>query len=326
MQLVLNKYGISLSVKDGLFRVKHDDKEQKIPIEKVRSIILHRSAKITSDVFFEAIDHEIDILFFNKIGKPQGRIWSHKYGSISTIRKNQVKFAQGGAGAKWIKELITNKISNQVALLLTVGKPDGTGEREIRKAIEKLQGYLEKIKMLEIENIQEVAPKLRGWEGNCSRLYFRCISNNLPEQYRFEDRSQHPAFDMFNALLNYAYGILYSKIEGAMIMAGIDPYVGVMHRDEYNRPVLVFDAIENFRVWADFVVVNLCMQQIIFKEFFEIENGVYYLNSQGKRILIQSFNDYFDEVTGLKGVQRSRNQHLVIFAQKLATKIKSLTV
>ena len=109
-------------------------------------------------------------------------------------------------------------------------------------------------------------------------------------------------------------------------MAGIDPYVGVMHRDEYNRPVLVFDAIENFRVWADFVVVNLCMQQIIFKEYFEIENNVYYLNSEGKRILIQSFNDYFDEVTGLKGVQRSRNQHLVIFAQKLATKIKSLTV
>lgn len=325
MQLVLNKYGISLSVKDGLFRVKHDDKEQKIPIEKIQSIILHRAAQITSDVFFEAIDHEIDILFFNKIGKPQGRIWSHKYGSISTIRKNQVRFAQGSAGAKWIKELITNKVGNQVALLLTVGKPDGTTEREIRKAIDKLQGYLEKIKMLKIENIQDVAPKLRGWEGNCSRLYFRCISNNLPEQYRFEERSQHPAFDMFNALLNYAYGILYSKIEGVMIMAGIDPYVGVMHRDEYNRPVLVFDAIENFRVWADFVVVNLCMQQIIFKEFFEIENSVYYLNGQGKRILIQSFNDYFDEVTGLKGVQRSRNQHLVIFAQKLATKIKSLT-
>jgi len=324
MQLVLNKYGISLSVRDGLFLIRHQDKEQKVPAEKVTSIILNKAASITTDVMFEAIEREIEILLLSKTGQPVGRIWSNKYGSVSAIRKNQVRFAQSRAGVEWVKKMLINKLNNQTALLLTLGRPDGTGDDAIKRDIEKIEAYKEKIEAAGAEHIDEIAGSLRGWEGNCSRIYFTCISNNLPEQYRFTERSKHPAFDMFNAMLNYAYGILYSKIEGVLIQAGIDPYLGVMHRDEYNRPVLVYDVIENFRVWADYVVVNLFVQQVVFREFFEIDNGVFYLNEQGKRILIQSTNDYYEEPVSINGVQRSRNQHLLLFAQKLSTRLKSL--
>jgi CRISPR-associated protein Cas1 len=177
---------------------------------------------------------------------------------------------------------------------------------------------------VDAESISDVAARLRGYEGNASRVFFECVNVHLPEQYKFNGRSQHPAFDMFNAMLNYSYGILYNKIEGALIKAGIDPYIGVMHRDDYNRPVLVYDAIESFRAWAEYVVINLCMQQIIFQEFFDIENGVFYLNHHAKRILIQSFNDYFEDVIQIKGTERSRNQHIILSCQKLATKLKNL--
>ena len=71
-----------------------------------------------------------------------------------------------------------------------------------------------------------------------------------------------------------------------MIKAGIDPFLGLFHRDEYNRPVFVYDVIEIFRYWADITVINLCMQQVIFPEFFEDENGAKFLHNDGKRILI----------------------------------------
>jgi CRISPR-associated protein Cas1 len=35
---------------------------------------------------------------------------------------------------------------------------------------------------------------------------------------------------------------------GCLNKSRYDPYVGVMHRDEYNRPVLAYDVIEKFRV------------------------------------------------------------------------------
>ena len=322
MQLILDKRGIHLSVEDGLFKVKVQDQLQHIPVSKLKSIVMHKSASLTTDAILLAIENEIEILFFNKIGQSQGRIWSHKYGSVSAIRKNQIQFSQNKKGASWVLQNISKKIKNQSALLLTLGKPDGSTHQMIENAIEKLQKPIQKLAQLKFENIKEIADKVRGYEGSASRVYWECINHHLPPQYRFDKRSQHPALDMFNAMLNYAYGILYSRIESALIQAGIDPYIGIMHRDEYNRPVFVYDFIEPYRIWADYVVLNLCMQQIIFIEFFDIENNVFYLNAQGKRILIQSFNDYFEDPIKLSGVYKSRNGHLLLHAQKLATQLK----
>jgi len=322
MQLVLDKRGVHLSVEDGLFKVKVEDQLQRLPVTKLSSIIMHKSASLTTDAVLLAIENEIEILFFNKLGQSQGRIWSHKYGSVSVIRKNQIAFSRNVKGAKWVIKNITKKIKNQSALLLTLGKPDGSTDKIIEKAIEKLQKPLQKLAALEFETVKDVAEKIRGYEGNASRIYWSCINYHLPPQYQFEKRSQHPAFDMFNAMLNYAYGILYSKIESVLIQAGLDPYMGIMHRDDYNRPVFVYDFIEPYRIWADYVVLHLCMQQIIFVEFFDVENHVFYLNAQGKRILIQSFNDYFEDIIRLNGIDRSRNGHLLLHAQKLATQLK----
>jgi len=136
-------------------------------------------------------------------------------------------------------------------------------------------------------------------------------------------RQQHPAEDITNCLLNYAYGILYGKIEGALIKAGIDPYVGIFHRDDYNRPVLVFDVIERYRVWADYVVLTLAMQEAINEDCYSVrDDGSFWLEALGKRILIQSLNDYLDEVVALKGIQRSRENQLFQYAQELAQKFK----
>lgn len=323
MQLFIQKRGAYLGIDEGLFKVRVQNELQKLPVSKVKSIVMHQSATISTDAIFTAIENGIEIVFMDKIGKSKGRIWSHKFGSISKIRKNQIQFSQSEEGAKWIINTILTKIKNQKAILLTLGFPDDSTKNIIDESIDKLDNILEKIQKLSANNIGEIANKLRGYEGNASREYFSCMSFHLPPEYQFDKRSKHPAFDMFNSLLNYAYGILYSKIENALILAGIDPYLGIMHRDDFNKPVFVYDFIESYRNWADYVVIHLCMQQVIFIEFFKIENDVYYLNDQGKRILVQAFNDYFESVIKRKGIDRSRLEHIKIDAQKMATMLQN---
>jgi CRISPR-associated endonuclease Cas1 len=72
----------------------------------------------------------------------------------------------------------------------------------------------------------------------------------------FKGRSSRPAEDPFNAFLNYAYGVLYSRVEKALIIAGVDPFVGFMHRDDYNMKSMVFDFIEPYRIYAEETVFN----------------------------------------------------------------------
>ena len=281
--------------------------------------MISKGAKISSDAALLAIDNEVEILFVDGIGRPQGRIWSIKYGSVSTIRRKQLDFTLSSKSVVWIKQMLQEKINNQIALLLSITPMDWEQKPKLDKVTRRLNDYKTKIDEKKAELISDIAPSLRGWEGAASRYYFEIISDLLPTQYKIEGRSQHPATDVFNCLLNYGYGVLYGKVEGALIKAGLDPYVGVMHREDYNRPVLVFDVIEKFRIWIDYVVFKLLQQEVINEDCYIIkEDGSYWLDGLGKRILIQAINDYFDEVVNISNLNRSRQNHINMFATKLA--------
>lgn len=325
MEIVINTYGTKVSLYEGMLVIKNELSEKKISLKQVDSILINKGCSISSDVIYSVIENNIDMTFGSRTGKPVGRVWGVNFGSVSTIRKQQLAFSQSTDATKLVAEILIRKIQNQQSVMLLLH----TASRQTDKVIEKwsvfLEKYIEKFRSIPESKIEEISDTFRGWEGYCSKKYFETINIHLPEQYRFEKRSKRPASDMFNALLNYSFGILYSKVEVALIKAGIDPYIGIFHRDEYNRPVLVYDIIELFRYWAEIVVVKLCMQQIIFPEFFDIENDGYFLNSDGKRILIQSFNDYMEEIISLNGLERSRNTHIEQYAFSLARLFKEFS-
>ncbi|KAA6341692.1 CRISPR-associated endonuclease Cas1 [termite gut metagenome] len=324
MELILNTFGTSLSRDNEGFVITYKDGRQRIPTENIKSIQISRGAQITSDAVILAVEKEIEVLFTDKAGTPIGRIWSPKYGSISIIRKGQLNFTFSKESVKWIKDLIRKKIENQQALLLTMKINNEVDRRATEKAINRLEDYRQKIETIDGEIVSDIAPTLRGWEGVASKIYFEAMNRFLPEEYRFENRSQHPAMDVVNAFLNYGYGILYGKVEGALIKTGIDPYIGVLHRDDYNRPVLVYDVIELYRVWVEYVVYNLTAQRVVTDEYYSMkEDGSYWLEGLGRRVLIQSINDYLDETIQLKGVTRSRMHQIFLYAQDLAQQFKT---
>lgn len=319
MNIFLNTFGTSLAKENDNFVVIHKDGKQFIQPDMLKSICISRGAQITSDAALLAINNEIDVLFVDNMGKPIGRIWSNKFGSITTIRHKQLEFVFSKKAVVWIKKMIMQKIDNQVALLISLVPDNHELNKTTNASCNKLNDYKRKIECAEAEIVSDIASSLRGWEGASSRIYFEILNLFLPDEYKFNGRSQHPAMDMFNSLLNYGYGILYGKIEGALIKAGIDPYIGVFHRDDYNRPVLVYDVIEKYRVWIDYVVMNLCMQKAINEDCVLIkEDGSFWLETLGKRILIQSVNDYLNEIILLNGNERSRMTHIDLYAQSLA--------
>lgn len=323
MELILNTFGVSLNRDNEAFVITQKGERHRIPVDDIKSIQISRGAQITSDAVMLAIENEIEVLFMDRGGKPMGRVWSPRYGSISTIRKGQLNFTSSHAALEWIKEVIMQKMENQQALMLLL-QPRETGlERERKRNIDRIEDYRNKVSKLEGEMVSDVAPTLRGWEGQASRIYFATIVKYLPEEFQFEQRSQHPAMDVANAFLNYGYGILYGKVEGSLIKAGVDPYIGILHRDDYNRPVLVYDVIELYRIWVDYVVFTLLAQNGITDECYSIrEDGSYWLEPLGRRILIQSLNDYLDETISKGGVVRSRLTHMNLYIQNLAQKLK----
>ena len=139
-----------------------------------------------------------------------------------------------------------------------------------------------------------------GFEGTAGRAYFQCLSKLMPEKYIFKGRSRQPAKDPFNAALNYCYGILYSRIEKACILAGLDPYVGFLHTDNYNKKSMVFDLIEPFRIYAEQTAVYLFTGKKIKDEYFRATDNAVSLNDKGKPVVVDAINSHMEETVRYK--------------------------
>src|SRR5690554_3676774 len=135
MDLILNSFGTSLSRDNECFMILHKDGKQRLPTDGISSIHISRGAQITSDAVLLAIEKEIEILFMNKSGEPVGRVWSNKYGSVSTIRKGQLNFTFSKDAIDWIKEVICQKMENQQALILTMNAENESDSQRVNKSV-----------------------------------------------------------------------------------------------------------------------------------------------------------------------------------------------
>ncbi|MGB9730749.1 MULTISPECIES: CRISPR-associated endonuclease Cas1 [Calditerrivibrio] len=320
MQLVINTYGAFIQKNGNCFRVKIEDKVLDISANKISSILISTSATITTDVIKHALEHNIDIVFLDDFGDPYGRIWHPKLGSTTLIRRKQLEISEKEEGLKLAISWIENKFQNQIELLKKLRETRPQRSAEITSYIEKLKNIQNKLKTLS-GTIDDCRNYLLSIEGEGGRVYFEYISNLMPDKYKFEGRSRNPAKDAFNALLNYAYGVLYSKVEKACIIAGLDPYVGIIHTDHYNKKSFVFDLIENYRIWADSIVINMIAGRKVKDDFFEASGEGIKLNKEGKSELISELNNYLDEKIRYKGRNVKREYVIQLDCHSIANSL-----
>lgn len=317
MQLVINTYGSYLQKSGDCFKIKTDEKVFEISCKKVSSILISTAAYITTDAVKMAMENNIDIVFIDDFGNPYGRVWHPKLGSTTLIRRKQLEIAETEEGLRLALEWVRTKFNNQIDFLKRLRKTRPHKSAEITAYIEKLQKTASGVDSL-TGTIGDCRGTIMGIEGIGGRIYFDALSSLMPDRFRFEGRSRNPAKDEFNALLNYAYGVLYSLVEKACIIAGLDPYVGFIHTDHYNKKSLVFDLIENYRIWADETVVNLFASRRVKVEHFDkIPNG-FTLNKEGKEVLLTAFNTYMDESIRYRGRNIKRSNIIQFDCHRIA--------
>jgi len=294
MQLVINTRGSYLRRKEGNFLIKNEEQSFEVSVKKVSSILITTAVLLSTDAIKLAMDHNIDIIFLDNYGHPFGRVWHSKLGSTTLIRRRQLEIAETEDGLKLALEWVDTKFSNQIEFLQRLRESRSRKSAQITAYIEKLQKVRSKLNDLS-GVISEARQQILGIEGMSGRIYFEAINSLMPDRFKFNGRSRNPAKDEFNCLLNYAYGVLYSKVEKACILAGLDPYVGIIHTDHYNKKSMVFDLIENYRIWADEVVVRLFAARKVKQDYFDkFENGLT-LNREGKACLLEVLNEFLNE-------------------------------
>jgi len=318
MQLVINSPGVFITQKDECFRLKRKDDVLDVSPHKVESIIISNQAMISTQAIAQALEHNIDIIFLNSFGDPVGRIWFSKMGSTALIRRKQLEVAEKSEGTRLVIDMINQKLVNHVRFLKKLMSARPGRESIFTKPIEIIERATRDVNLKKGEDISKVRNHLMGLEGMAGKAYFQCLSKIMPEKYQFPKRSRRPAEDPFNAVLNYCFGILYSRVEKACILSGLDPYVGFMHTDNYNKKSFVFDLIEPFRIYGEQTSVYLFTGKKIKDDYFDIKDKSVFLNKNGKPVVIEAMNRHMEEKIRYRGKNVKRKYIIQHEAHRMA--------
>lgn len=87
---------------------------------------------------------------------------------------------------------------------------------------------------------------LRLYEAKWSKKLWEILAEFIPRDYGFTGRDPK-ARDPVNSSISYTYAVIYTLSTHALVAAGLDPYVGVIHSERAGRTSLTYDFSEMFK-------------------------------------------------------------------------------
>jgi len=225
--------------------------EEEIPLFRVGEILVPpRGVTISSDLVEEAVSRGIPITFLSSNGQPYAMLTSPMLTATTQTRRAQLRALENEKGAQLVKKLVGAKLRNQASLLVYFAKAERdepTRRARVLEAAEEVRKARKLALAVEGSRPDDVRERVLGHEGLGARAYWNGVRALLEGRCEFEGRKGRGAVDPVNALLNYGYGILSSRVWAAVMLAGLDPFAGFLHTDRPGKPSLVLDLMEEMR-------------------------------------------------------------------------------
>ena len=257
--LIADTFGSHIGKYQGRLKVTQGGKTlMQAPIMHLeRVLVTNKGVSVSAETIRACTDKGIPIHFLSSRGTPYASLYSSGLTGTVQTRRAQLTAFDTRAGVELALAFVEGKIQNQGNFLKYVAKYRKDKQPEIYQELHWLAGeiidYCEEVEALaftskqESQHIDDIRGTLLSIEGRAAQKYWKGFKQVLPTDLNWPGRERRGAKDPFNSALNYCYGILYSEIEKAITLAGLDPYAGFIHVDRPGKPSLVLDMIEEFR-------------------------------------------------------------------------------
>jgi CRISPR-associated endonuclease Cas1 len=210
---------------------------------------------------------------------PNGEVLTHSvpFGyDGQPIRRAQALAVATGLDVEVARDLIKQKLNGQRANLSRLSG-NLQGFDALREALE----HADAIEQVRVCEGQAAAIYWNAWSSVAIRLRGRDLARVPVRWARYDSRASvltgapRAATDPVNALLNYTYALLESEARLALLGAGLDPTLGVLHADRRNRDSFALDAMEPVRPDVDAFLLDLLEDRTFtWRDFTELSNGV----------------------------------------------------
>lgn len=290
----LVQQGGVVTKKQGRFHIKvADEPQQDIPVREISKMLLYGNIHLTTPVISTCLYEHIPVFFLSQSGKYKGHLWSAQSGELTTEFAQFERYGNEEFRLEMARAIVRGKLMNSKQLLLRLNRKRRS--EQVAEAIEGINTDLRAVsKATQVD-------QLRGYEGSAASRYFPAMGQLIQaEDFSLVRRTRRPPTDPINALLSFGYTLLYNNVLSFVLVEGLNPYLGCLHRSERKETHLAFDLMETFRSpIVDSMVLRLVNQRIITLEDFQppAENGGIYLTDSARRVFLKQFEARMDTPT-----------------------------
>lgn len=267
---------------------KSGNELRRIPLHNLDGIVAFGYTGASPALMGACAERGVALTFLTMHGRFLARVCGTEQGNV-LLRKEQYRVSDNEEKSAAIaRGMITGKLFNSRWVI----------ERAIRDYAMRLDtAKLKHASDLIAESLRHLPAaktldEIRGIEGEAAVSYFSVFDALIlqqKEQFFFRSRNRRPPTDNVNALVSFVYTLLAHDTAAAIETAGLDPYVGFLHRDRPGRISLALDLMEEFRpVLADrFVLTLINTRQINGGGFVQKEDGAVLMDDvTRKKVLV----------------------------------------
>ena len=267
--LYLTEQGAVLRKAGDRFLVeKEDEVLLDLPYHKLETIIVFGNIQVTTQALGEALEKGVAIHFLSRRGEYRGALFPPRGAQVTLRLKQFQSYSDEALALDFARAVVSAKITNGLSVLRRYrhqqGDP-GPVDDEAAAAMEAMRGKLGSAASLS---------ELEGFEGVAARNYFTAVMAFNKSELEWAGRRMHPSPDPLNALLSLTYTLLTQELTALTEAMGLEPFLGLLHRIDYNRPSLALDLVEPFRhPLADRFVLKMVNKGIFKATDFHQEPG-----------------------------------------------------
>jgi CRISPR-associated protein Cas1 len=256
-EILITRPGTYLGRTGERLLIRYEGKrEAEIPLSMIRNVtLLTKAVSLSGDLMAEASARGIHIVLAGSDGRPLVRIGAPELAEHQ-LSLAQSTLAAGPAGLDLARIIVAGKIRNQQNLLRYYLKyperrSDGDFLSAANTAVKEMESGRDSVLTRSFgEDLELERNRLFASEGQAAASYWAAVRRMLWWKPGFEGRVRRGATDLVNSLLNYGYGILYSRLTNVLVRAGLNVYIGFLHKPQKGKAALLYDFIEEFRAPA----------------------------------------------------------------------------
>lgn len=259
----------------------------RVPLHHLSAVVCFGHTGISAPLMHRLAEDGIALVLLDSNGRFKARLEGAVSGNVLLRQAQFNRLSESAFVLDTARACVAGKIKN-TRQVLQRGAREAKSEDEAKVLTRLADDLAASLRALPTVTDLDV---LRGLEGEAARQYFGglnlLVRSDQRCAFQMDGRTRRPPRDRMNALLSFLYSMWMNDCRSALEAAGLDPQVGFLHTLRPGRAALALDLMEEFRPWADRLVLTLINRgQLSADDFVLSEGGGVLLQAEARKTVV----------------------------------------